>query len=48
MSFAESQLTFDLTVLESSENTYYLNYTMFQGLLIEDGFDVKFYTTDNF
>ena len=48
-SYVEGLLTFQLSVTNPLPDTSYtLVYNMYQGLLVEDGLDLKFYTTDNF
>ena len=48
-SFTPGSLTFNLVALSpEAEAVYSFDYSLYQGLLLEDGLDVKFYTTDNF
>lgn len=47
--FEPGKLTFDLIVTNPEpDQEYMVHYSLYQGLLLEDGLDVKFFTTDNF
>jgi len=47
--FEPGKLTFDLIVTNPEpDQEYMVDYSLYQGLLLEDGLDVKFFTTDNF
>ena len=49
MTFTPGNISFDLSIIQPQAGQQYVfNYTFYQGLLLEDGLDIKFYTTDNF